>query len=266
MNNEKPRHRQLQLSDAMIGILIPIFGYYLAARYEVGYCLKLNIPTYLIDIDIIHVINFIAIFSSIFLFVYFIYYIIDSLGILKKKIGIIIASLLALVLFLYFLVYARDLPWYAIFLVLIPLLFLIIVDLIKERISKDKVKKESDLQKHIFTKISEKYGIPSSLISLLIGMLIVAEPIGRIQAKLQTEFIIIKSEPELIALRKYSKKFVCAPFDREKKEVQSKFYLKSLDQIANEGLQLVEEKIGPLKVAKNEKVPTKKEEKEVPKK
>jgi hypothetical protein len=76
------------------------------------------------------------------------------------------------------------------------------------------------------------------------------DSLGESHAKNQKSFIIIKSEPELVILRKYAKNFICATFNRENKEINKNFYIKSIDQIAEEGFQIVEENIGPLQAAK----------------
>ena len=73
---------------------------------------------------------------------------------------------------------------------------------------------------------------------------------GGAEARYKTSFLIIKSNPELVILCKYSQKFICAEFDKGKKQVKNIFYIKSIDQIANEKLKIVSEEIGPLKPSK----------------
>jgi len=77
---------------------------------------------------------------------------------------------------------------------------------------------------------------------------------GRTYARNQKSFMIIKSSPELVILRRYSSSYICAPFDREKKEFKKKFYLKTGDQISEEGFEIVIEDVGPLKLPKEKNI------------
>lgn len=97
-------------------------------------------------------------------------------------------------------------------------------------------------------KLMIKLGIDYYLIILLFLSLMMAAPlVGRISAKTQKKFLTIKSNPELVMLRKYSDRLICFEFDKEKKELTDKFYVIALDKISNERIQLVYEKLGTLR-------------------
>ena len=129
--------------------------------------------------------------------------------------------------------YVFDLPLYYI-LVMYPFIFLLFVLPLFARGIKGYKRKvgyvlNQDLKdEYLIDKLAKVIG-PYTVVFLLffivgLGILNVA---GGFNAKEQRTFMVIKSTPELVILRKYSKNFICASFDRKNKEIKKNFYLKN---------------------------------------
>ena len=67
---------------------------------------------------------------------------------------------------------------------------------------------------------------------------------GKAVANNQTEFLLVDLPPECVVLRIYADKFICAPLDREKKEVEKRFFIAKIGSDSHQQLRM--EKIGPL--------------------
>ena len=110
--------------------------------------------------------------------------------------------------------------------------------------------KRKDFLDYIFDEIIKQLGgFTFIILFILILSLVVISGVGEAHAKTQKSFMIIKSDPELIVLRKYSENFICTTFDRKKKEIEKEFYIKNIDQITEARFKIVIEDIGPLKPA-----------------
>jgi hypothetical protein len=88
----------------------------------------------------------------------------------------------------------------------------------------------------------------------LIPIIAIVLLLGAVGAKTQKSFMVIKSNPELVVLRKYSDKLICSEFDRDKKKISSSYVIKTLDQISESGTAITAEEIGPLRPAKRSKI------------
>jgi hypothetical protein len=86
----------------------------------------------------------------------------------------------------------------------------------------------------------------------LIGMITLINS-GKILAALKHNYLVIKTEPELVILRKYSDKLICSGYDKETRMIEPGFFIKSIDQISQAGIMIIDEEIGTLKPKLREK-------------
>ena len=257
MSKEEIKKRPKFFSEAILAVLIPIFGYLLAFTYEAGFCAYFNIPVDFIEISLISVLKITGTLITITFLIWMFYEFLDSIKFFNNPIGRALDRILIPIILIPIGIYVFDLPWYYI-LIMYPFIFvLFVLPLFARGIKGYKRKVEYTLNQDLkdewlIDKLAKKIG-PYTVIFLMffivgLGIFSVA---GGFLAKKQRIFMVIKSNPELVMLRKYSKNFICASFDRKKKEIKKNFYLKNVDQIAEQGLQIVVEDIGPLKVSKS---------------
>jgi len=76
----------------------------------------------------------------------------------------------------------------------------------------------------------------------------ITHAIGRAIALNQSEFLVITTSSEMVVLRAYGDKLLCAPFDRTKKEVKRTFSILKIAEDSN--LKLSLEEVGPLHMEK----------------
>jgi hypothetical protein len=72
--------------------------------------------------------------------------------------------------------------------------------------------------------------------------------VGNFEARKKTKFLVINQTQELVVLRTYGDKLICAPFYRTTKEVKRTFII--LKMAENPSLTLNPEKVGPLHIEK----------------
>lgn len=89
------------------------------------------------------------------------------------------------------------------------------------------------------------------LIVLSIGILGLSYLIGNGEAFRQTSFLTIKSRPDVVVLRTYGDRLICAPFDKNNKEVKRELLILNISMF-NE-INFLMEEIGPLVLGKKEK-------------
>ncbi len=258
-----------------VGILtafIPAFSYLTAYFFERGFCGQLQIPLSFIEIGINEVLKVIVLIIPLILFLFFGIVLTIYVRILKNPVFKILSRSI-FPLFLFFLMFAFS----GLSLVKVIIGFLIFwfifigSDFIFPLFSKRKFRGyykrtlesylESDKKpKDLFDKISdsfiEQFGILTYTIIFFLSFILIffVGDMGRTYARNKRSFMIIKSSPELVILRRYSSSYICAPFDREKKEFKKKFYLKTGDKISEEGFEIVIEDIGPLKLPKEKNI------------
>lgn len=256
MSKEEIKKRPKFFPEAILAVLIPIFGYLLAFAYETGFCVYFNIPVEFIEISLISVLKITGTLITITFIIWMFYEFLDSIKFFNNPIGRALSRILIPIILIPIGIYVFDLPWYYI-LIMYPFIFvLFVLPLFQKGIKGYKRKVEYTLNQDLkdewlIDKLAKKIG-PYALIFLMffivgLGILNVA---GGFNAKTKMTFMVIKSSPELVILRKYSKNFICTSFDRKKKEIKKNFYLKNVDQIVEQGLKIVVEDIGPLKVSK----------------
>ncbi len=275
MSKEKIKKDPKIISETIFFFLIPIFGYFLTYAYEESYCMTHNIPSTFIEISLNTILRnsfFLLAISAVIYLIIEIFYsnLIEILPsknpIVNRIAGILITNLIFFGYFFFFFVEEKTFSFreflVPIIIVQIILIFFVFIYPILEtkNVKGFRNRLRHSLKKSIFSNgvsndsiIGKGLNIigpsVSNVIIIFFALFVIAFSVGRFEAKYKTMFLIIKSNPELIILRKYSDNFVCSTFDREKKEINCKFYLISIDQIIKEGLQITEEKIGSLSVS-----------------
>jgi hypothetical protein len=73
-----------------------------------------------------------------------------------------------------------------------------------------------------------------------------ANSVGNIVAVKKRYYTVINSSPELVVVRQYSNNLICAEINRDKKQIKKQYYIKTIEQIAEEGNYLSLEEIGPI--------------------
>ncbi len=258
-----------------VGILtafIPAFSYLTAYFFERGFCGQLQIPLSFIEIGINEVLKVIVLIIPLILFLFFGIALTIYAQALKNPVFKILSRSIFL-LFLFFLMFAfsgQSLVKVIIGFLIVWFIFIgsdFIFPLFSKRKFRGYYKRtldsylESDKKaKDPFDKISdlfiEQFGILTYAIIFFLSFVLIffVGDMGRSYARNKRSFMIIKSSPELVILRRYSSSYICAPFDREKKEFKKKFYLKTGDKISEEGFEIVIEDIGPLKLPKEKNI------------
>lgn len=67
---------------------------------------------------------------------------------------------------------------------------------------------------------------------------------ARSRSLTQSEFLVMRADPECIVLRKYNDRFICAPFDRQRREIYQAFRIVNTSDIASS--LVVAERVGPM--------------------
>jgi len=254
-----------------LGILtafIPAYSYLTAYFFERGFCGQFQIPLSFIEIGINEVLKVIVLIIPLILFLCFGIALTIYVRALKNPVFKILSrSIFPLFLcFLWFAFSGQSLIKVIIGFLIFWFIFIgsdFIFPLFSKRKFRGYYKRtlqsnlESDKKaKDLFDKISdlfiEQFGILTYTIIFFLSFILIffVGDMGRTYARNKKSFMIIKSSPELVILRRYSSSYICAPFDREKKEFKKKFYLKTGDKISEEGFEIVTEEIGPLKTSR----------------
>lgn len=259
------------LSIGILTAVLTAYSYATAYVFEKNFCLQFQIPLSFIEIGVNELIRTIEVVVPLIGLIFF--SMIISIWIQTSKnpvIRIVGRSIFPLFIFI---------MWYLIMggsLIVFIIIFLVVwfiyigSDLIFPLLKGWKIKgykkrlkalEESDSEpKNILDKISDLISDQIGPITFWILFILVfalfffVGPMGKQAAQKQKSFMIIKSKPELVVLRKYSQNYICAPFDRKRKEIEKKFYIKSDLQISEDKFEIVTEDIGPLKVLKEKAI------------
>lgn len=273
---EQGNKKRFKIHEAILAILIPLYGYLLAYLFEWGFCTRFGIPTYFIEITLTNVL-YILVLLILMLLIFYLYFgdFISSKFFESPPSGekFFLANLI--IFFVVFVICIFSVlflhVYWLLYVCLMTFYFLsanVAFNFLIER-DRESLKKRSDFKKTVellkeiegkgfqslrilFSKdiIIYRYFLYRLTIIFVIISLLLFFPIGYIYAYVQSSFSIIKTNPELVILKKYSMNFICAPFDRKRREFRKRFYLKTSDQIAEKGYEIITEEIGPLKVSK----------------
>jgi len=261
-NNKKG---SLLLDGGILISLVTIITYILVYSYEYGYCHFFNIPVNLIEINL----TSIFIIGSALLFVFYLIFTVCwlvSIIIYKPSVPkyinrMIIFNLPILLIVLgYVISYGKIQKEQYVYLgvILFLAVFTLIFPLITQRKTKGYFNKLNKQEEHeakldkeipsLMTKVVRL--VPRELFYLLFYLFIsiaVAYNHGDASAMKQTDFTVIKSQPEMVILKKYGDNFIIAKYDSKNKSVANEF---SIMNIADSNTEFKLEKIGPLKIAK----------------
>lgn len=238
---------------------IPILGYMLAYVHEVGFCSEFGIPYEFIILDWTRILIAIGKIIGI-AFVLLLY--LQVLVVSKpwiKKLGPINARLVKYIAVLFpFIIITipyRSI-WFDMLLVfLIPVSVFVFFDFLYPLIKwkdikgyRNKLKRddEFDISKNtLLDSLMERIGLSIVVIIAFIGVLLIASYFnGSDTAQRQEEFFIPSTNQQLVVLRIYGDNLICAPLDREAKEIERNFFILEMSDIA-----LKPEKVGPLTVS-----------------
>ena len=249
--------------QGIIVAAIPVIGYGLAFLYEVGFCSAFKIPKEFITLNLTTV--FVAagsLLGVVFVLYWFAEFILMLLSMRKSPLFRELRSfLIILLLSLGFVIVWWGL-WERVFFIAFILLwfaFLLFVSpLITQRdkrsyIEKLQAQRKRDLETPvvILDSLVRLLGRGAFIIIFVVILLLVfSYAIGEAEALNQDEFLVPSTYPQAVVLRIYGENMICAPFDREQKEIQKSFFIIRMTDEPRPMLQL--QKIGPLR-AKGER-------------
>ncbi len=257
---ESEKAKKIIFSESLIIFSIPIYAYILLYAFEYGYFIRLGIPTEFIEVNLsvlAKISAFLFIASTVILGLLDLIHklVIHGKAIAIKTLNyfyiVLVVSVLPMIAFDFL---KPWLPW-TIITVLLALILDFVFPLIRHKNIKgywQKVEQQfKDETKHheddIGDEIIKRIGYKAFRVAFyLLSFTYISFSIGAISAKYQENFLVLKSEPERILLRKYSQNFLCSEFDRNKKELLYKFSFLSVDQASERGYTISREKVGPL--------------------
>lgn len=248
------------VSDALIIAAFPIVAYVITYAYESGYAGIFGIPSQFIALNLITFLvvtgALTGVILSLFMYANFILLILPKSDSPLFR-GIIKLFPMILLSVAYLILYGKLWHYWIIPIGVIALIFLIEFGfpLITQkgrpsyREKYDEQEKLESNVKGIFEYVIPLVGRgPAIAIVYLSIFLILSSEAGRSRALKQDEFLIIKASPELVVLRIYGEKLICAPFDRTTKEITRTFTILKTGDDPN--LKLSLEKVGPLHIKK----------------
>jgi hypothetical protein len=254
------KNKKYTLSDAFFLFLIPVYGYSLLYAYEYGYFVRLGIPTEFIEINF-SVLAIVCAFSFASLLI-----ILGFTNIIYKFILYGKGFAIRILTNLYFGLILSVLPLIAFdlfkplfpFIIIILLLYLMsefIFPLIRyknikgywkkteQQLKNETLHRDEDIHDYIIRRVGHK---AYTIIYFLISFTYISFSIGAISAKGQEYFLVLKSDPEVVLLRRYSQHYVCSEFDRNKKELSNKYSILTVDTVSERDFTISREKVGPL--------------------
>lgn len=258
MNQNEVNDRRFNIPDALIGVAIPIYGYFLTYIFFRGYCYKLGIPNQFIEIGISNILICVSSMLVLLLFYYLIYEIFFTLGFMKNWKRQSVVFIFRDIILVSFFVFIFSPVWYEILIICTVILSLNFFGYIYPHMKGAKIEDEherfEESIKHLFIRRTflwrflERTGMPPYFLITLFAIYIVAISyfVGAFIGKTQSSYLVIKSQPEQIVIYKFSGKLLCTTFDRKTKKIDKKFQIRSYDQIEKDRLQIDYEEIGPL--------------------
>ncbi len=251
---ERPR-----LSDALIAVLLPAFGYCLAFAYESGYCSYFHIPNIFIVVSLTSVLIAVATLASGVWFVY--YYVNPFYGLisahLRTATGRSIARTALLVAFLVLFARVTQSPFSeAIVWILVVVTFFVAIEFVLPLLTQRKVEGyASKLEAQEATEGSvltvsnllyAKVGKTAYHI-VFFGVLLIflASAGGWGKARKEREYLVTETSPSLVVLRAYGETVILAECDLTTQTVKPAFRFVKLTDAANLSLRLTA--LGPLR-------------------
>lgn len=260
-NSVEKQQTKRWVSDAIIIAASSIVAYMAAFLYEVGFDSVFGIPVEFINLNLTTVCTVGTAWLVIIVMIYFVGELMFQLWpkganvhpVYSKLSDFIPSFIIVIVLlFLY------DFKWKEWIATGAFLLTFLLIDLISPLITqrgkktyRDKLKaNDGRLPRETFLGFAaERLGVSTIVIILLLvyGFWF-SYHIGRSKAMTKNEFLVVATSPEMVVLRTYGDKLICAPFDRTTNEVKRTFSILKIAEDAN--LKLSLEKVGPLHMEK----------------
>jgi hypothetical protein len=268
MNEENDKYDFTSWMKSGLGIgAISIGGYFLGFAYEKGYASYFGIPLPLIKLDLINI--FLSVIALIGLLWFILW--ITNLGymIFSAWSNVIYRSIVRsapslLVSLCLLLLYINTPTWQIVkWVAFVPLILLFlgfVWPLIEQRgkgTYPQKLEAQEQANKNVkapklFSLIAQKANTLNSrrLVNIAIILFVLyflAYAVGESEAERQKKFWIVREPQQLVVLRIYGDRFVCAPFDFKAGTVEKTLYI--LDTPKQGGLWLEWQQVGPLKPA-----------------
>lgn len=255
--NESSRKLSVGISEAILVALTSAFSYLVAFQYEKGFASYFRIPYQLISVDLSRVL---LIGLTLFAILIFAFPILNLLVVVFSNImSPVIKRLLRPYLFIIFIIITyiylykftgfHRWGWILIFLVI--MIFLdFVLPLITQRTKGsyiDKLQAQDALESSIMNIpafIRTRYG--SEIVLLIAACLIgisLSYSAGYAEAVSEDIFLVTNTNPELVVLRKYEDKLICAPLNRTDKTSLPSFTILDL---SSQGVSFSLERLGPL--------------------
>jgi hypothetical protein len=260
-----PRSSFPFFTDAILAIAIPVAGYYVAYRYEQGYLTYFGVPTSLVEVGLSEVLGVLGQLISVFLLILGYLDIRATLSKDKNPVARAIGRVLFPILIMLLIIYAASLKGATLYFLLALLALVIFTEFIFPIFSQRKVKgfKEKlaqqelrdGMQQSLMSNIMASYkrgnyALKSAINFTVLFALFYIFFLGSFTAKRSTSFMVLKTCPEMIAIKKYSNRLICVEFDRANKTIKREFKVLNMDEIAEAKTTIVQENIGPLKPVK----------------
>jgi phage shock protein PspC (stress-responsive transcriptional regulator) len=253
------------ITDGLIIASFTAISYTYAYLYEKGYAEVFDIPTDLIEINLISIMVVALLLMGVFAYLFIIADVIVKKATRLSKALIVKLSVLSvplILLILQLLIYGVR-KWERLIvsavLGVIVILYEFVRPLFTQRNKKTfKEKLEVDYEtridkKGIFDYIPVSKIIRKRILSVVLVFCIgylASYNIGQAVAIYKEKFLIANIPPEVVVLKTYGEKMICAPLNRGKKEIKSSFYIFKIKE--DPKMIFSYEKVGPLHVSKTE--------------
>ena len=263
MSDEEKKKANLLLSDAILAIIIPVAGYYVAYQYELGRAGYFGISGSLVEVGLTNVLQVIVyLFASYLLILGYLGHK-ENLAIAKSPVlrafSLIFMPLLIILGLIIYVARAGALLFMLLGFATLLIFAVFVFPLISQRRVKGYKNKLAEQMKgnqgsdsndsSLLGGYRRKYGLRIyAAIIVAIFALIYMSFFGSVVARNQSSFEVLASTPELVVLARYSSRLVCAEVDREKKEIKNAYYIRTLDQVAEQGIRISRENVGPFKI------------------
>ncbi|MFW9879663.1 MAG: hypothetical protein ACFFG0_41845 [Candidatus Thorarchaeota archaeon] len=253
------------LSEGIILAILTATTYIFAFRYEAGYAGFFGIPSELVEVNLTAILVVALVIVSLLLTIWA--FVLPLLIFIPRNWGVFGRSLLRLspiflILFVFLIAYGPK--WQKLIFPLILLLTWVFIEFVIPIIvqrGRGSFREKLEAQEDVETKersrkligfLDEKLNRFAALVIIFfIFGYMTTGLMGRANAERQREFLVIHgTSEELVILRVYGEKLICAPFDRNRKEINHTFFIKKVSDIS--GTLLKQEKIGPLRISQTE--------------
>lgn len=249
-----------KLSEGLLLALASAAAYLFAFYYEKGFASVFKIPIAFVAIALTTILVFAAVTLGLLVFLFPIANLLTMLLPSAANPVLLRAIRPVFLLAIYVIVQAylfglshwqRWLPLTIAFLVVVALQFVFPLFTHKNRTYIGRLEAQEDIDRKVvgvLDYVSRLFGPDPLIVGLVFWFGIsFSESAGMAQALNQAEFLVTNTSPEMVVLRVYGDNLICAPFDRNTKEVKSDFVFLRIAEDPN--LVLSPEEVGPLHIS-----------------